>query len=69
MKIASLLAQIPDPRSRDGLYTVGEIVFLVLAGICVGEKDLTRIAEWGEDNEKWLKAICRMKTAHRRMTR
>ena len=47
MKIAALLVDLPDQRTRDGFYTVGEIVFLVFAGICAGEKDITRIAERG----------------------
>ena len=55
MKIASLLAEIPDPRSRDGLYTVGEIVLLVLSGMCAGLKDLTWISAWGEANIEWLR--------------
>ena len=53
--LSVLLSEIEDPRSREGLYTVGEIVFLTMSAILSGEKDMCAIAEWGEGNEDWLK--------------
>jgi hypothetical protein len=50
MNLSVLLAALPAPRSRQGLYSGAEIAFLVLSGLAAGEKDLVSIAEWGEDN-------------------
>lgn len=49
------LSQIEDPRAREGIYTVGEIVFLVMAGVLAGQGDLVSIAQWGVFNEDWLR--------------
>lgn len=48
------LNAVEDPRSREGLHSVGEILFLVLTGVLAGESSLVGIAEWGEENIEWL---------------
>lgn len=51
--------QLPDPRTKEHkiIHKVYDIVFISIAAVICGAEDWYDIADFGEDNESWLKDI------------
>lgn len=49
------LETVNDPRTRHGLYSLPEILFVAMMGTICGHRDLVAIAHWAEFEIDWLR--------------
>ncbi|MDR0716235.1 MAG: transposase family protein, partial [Azoarcus sp.] len=56
MTLISVFAQLEDPRSGPARrHDLCEMILIALCAVLCGADSWVDVAEWGEDNEAWLR--------------
>ena len=53
-RIEEHFADLPDPRRREGIYPLVNIVVIALCAVLSGADDFVAIARWAEVKKGWL---------------
>ncbi|MBI2825123.1 MAG: transposase family protein, partial [Planctomycetia bacterium] len=53
VRIEEHFADLPDPRRREGIYPLVNIVVIALCAVISGADDFVAIAEWARIKQAW----------------